>query len=57
MCAVSCLFSKDWEKYVRHAEGIHKEEFVEECGTSSIIVPVVINLRDSNSSNSVGRRS
>jgi hypothetical protein len=38
---------EDSQKSVRHAEGLQEDDFVKECSRDSIIEPIVINLRDS----------
>jgi hypothetical protein len=38
---------EDWKKCVRHAKRLQEDDFVKECSRDSIIEPIVINLRDS----------
>jgi hypothetical protein len=38
---------EDWQKCVRHAERLQGDDFVNKCSRDSIIEPIVINLRDS----------
>jgi hypothetical protein len=45
--AIDRVTVEDWQKYVRHAERLQENYFVKECSRDSIIEPIVINLRDS----------
>jgi transposase len=49
--AIDRVTVEDWQKCVRHAERLQHDYFVKECSRDSIIEPIVINLRDSDTDN------
>jgi hypothetical protein len=49
--AIDRVTVEDWKRCVRHAERLRENDFVKECSRDSIIEPIVINLRDSDTEN------
>jgi ribosomal protein S9 len=45
--AIDRVAVEDWQKCVRHAERSQEDYFVKECSRDSIIEPIVINRRGS----------
>jgi hypothetical protein len=40
---------EDWEKFVRHTERLHDDDFVNRCNRDNITETIIINLRDRDS--------